>query len=288
MFHPTRAIRALTPVVLTTLCCMLPLQASASSAELSALAESDKRSEQNRARNTYRHPAETLSFFGIKPDMTVVELWPGGGWYTEILAPYLKQDGQLIAANFKTEDYDPDDRREAYFAKSGKRFLQMMKDNHDWWGEVRETKLQPPELLNIANPGEADMVLTFRNLHNWEQRGHMQSVFAAAFKALKEGGVFGVVEHRAPFQADVATQAKTGYLSEQHTIEIAQKVGFVLQARSEINANPKDTKDHPKGVWTLPPRMALGDEDKEKYLAIGESDRMTLKFVKPATKSVAR
>ncbi|GAA5219313.1 class I SAM-dependent methyltransferase [Corallincola platygyrae] len=249
-------------------------------ATLKVLAEDSRRAEANLTRNQYRHPAETLAFFGIQPDMTVVELWPGRGWYTEILAPYLKQEGQFVAAGFQVEGIDESNRRLAYRARIGKEYREAIETNKAWWGPVTETILAPPTHLDIAPEGSADMVLTFRNLHNWEMNGEMEMVFAAVHKALKPGGVFGVVEHRSAVTDDDKARAKSGYVSQERTIEAAKKAGFELVASSEINANAKDTKDHPKGVWTLPPTLALGEQDREKYLEIGESDRMTLKFVK--------
>jgi len=227
------------------------------------------------ARDGSRHPAETLKFFGLERDMTVVELWPGGGWYTEILAPYLKGKGKLYAAHFS-----PDADRE-YFRESRAKFEKKLAADPKLYGGVTVTVLDPPKRVDIAPPGSADMVLTFRNTHNWVQRGAAEAVFAAAFEALKPGGAFGVVQHRAPKNDDRAAWAKKGYVSEEDTIAMAEAAGFRLLAESEVNANPKDTKDHPEGVWTLPPRLRLGDEDRAKYEAIGESDRMTLKFVKP-------
>ncbi|RCU50377.1 methyltransferase domain-containing protein [Corallincola holothuriorum] len=248
--------------------------------KLQEIADDSRRSEKNRARNQYRHPVETLAFFGLKPDMTVVELWPGGGWYTEILAPYLKDKGQLIAASFQIDGIDEDNRRQAYRAKVGKAYREKLDTNAEWWGGVKETTLAPPATLSIAPANSADMVLTFRNLHNWEMNGELEMVFKAAFDALKPGGVFGVVEHRSAPAEDDKARAKSGYVSQERTIAAAQKAGFVLVDQSEVNANPADIKDYPKGVWTLPPSLAMGDEDRAKYEAIGESDRMTLKFVK--------
>lgn len=223
------------------------------------------RSEKNRARDVYRHPLETLTFFGIRPDLTVVELWPGAGWYTEVLAPYLKEKGQLYVTN----------------TASGKKLDEMLAANKDVFGAVKVSLIKPPDELQIAPDGTADLVVTFRNIHGWMPNGVDGKVYAAAFRALKSGGVFGVVEHRAKPGADPAELKDTGYVSEEYVIKKIQEAGFKLAEKSEINANPKDTKDYPKGVWTLPPTLRMGEENKEKYLAIGESDRMTLKFVKP-------
>ena len=236
----------------------------------------EHRSDKNKARDKYRHPKQTLEFFGFKPNMTVVEITPGGGWYTEILAPALKGSGKLYGAHY------PDTGEDNYFSKSRQR-LEKKLASDPVFSEVKLTDFNPRKTSELAPAGTADIVLTFRNLHNWGKDGVTQ-VFADAYKALKPGGVLGVVEHRMPASQDWEANKRSGYFPKTMAVELAKKAGFTLAATSEVNANPKDTADHPKGVWTLPPRLALGDKDKAKYLAIGESDRMTLKFVKPATK----
>jgi len=236
----------------------------------------EHRSDKNKARDKYRHPKETLEFFGFKSDMTVVELTPGGGWYTEILAPALKGKGKLYGAHY------PDTGEDNYYSKSRQR-LEKKLASDPVFSEVVLTDFVPKKASELAPAGSADLVLTFRNLHNWGQEG-IKQVFADAYQALKPGGVLGVVEHRMPKSQDWEKNKRSGYVPKALTVKYAEAAGFKLAASSEINANPKDTADHPKGVWTLPPRLALADKDKEKYLAIGESDRMTLKFVKPAKK----
>jgi predicted methyltransferase len=236
------------------------------------------RSEADKARDKYRHPLETLTWFGIKDDMTVVEIWPGGGWYTDILAPFLKERGTYYAAGI-----DPESASELGRATFQK-YQEKLAANPDLFGKVKQTVLAPPTKTDIAPEGSADMVLTFRNVHNWLAREQAETVFKAMYKALKPGGVLGVVEHRAKADVPQDPKAKSGYVREDEVIRLAQEAGFKLVDRSEINANPKDTKDYPEGVWTLPPVLRLKDVDKEKYLAIGESDRMTLKFVKPTAK----
>jgi predicted methyltransferase len=223
------------------------------------------RSDANRARDKYRHPVETLNFFGLRPDMNVVEIWPGGGWYTEILAPLLRDKGKLAVTNTPT----------------GKKYDEMLGASTDLYGKVEVRRIKPPEEIHFGPAGSADMLLTFRNVHGWMPKGYDGKVFAAAFSVLKSGGIFGVVEHRAKAGADPAALKDTGYVPEDYVIRKVEEAGFRLVAKSEVNANPKDSTDHPKGVWTLPPSLRLGEQDKEKYLAIGESDRMTLKFVKP-------
>ncbi|WP_206486327.1 class I SAM-dependent methyltransferase [Thalassotalea sp. G2M2-11] len=230
------------------------------------------RSAKSKARDQYRHPAETLAFFGFRPDMTVVEITPGGGWYTEILAPALKGTGKLYGAHY------PDTGEDNYYTRS-RRNLEKKLASDMVFNEVELTDFDPKAGSDLAPAGTADLVLTFRNLHNWGEAG-MAQVFKDAYKALKKGGVLGVVEHRMPASQPWQENQKSGYVPQALAVKYAQAAGFTLAATSEINANPKDTATHPKGVWTLPPSLALGEQDKAKYLAIGESDRMTLKFVK--------
>jgi predicted methyltransferase len=244
----------------------------ATSEKLRAALAGAHRSEANRARDVYRHPVETLSFFGLRDDMTVVELWPGGGWYTEVLGPVLKDRGKLIVTS-----YDPNGPPEAYNTKRAKELEALIESKRAVVGNVQVAIVAPPDQLELGPPASADVVLTFRNLHNWITGKIADQVLAAAFRVLKPGGVLGVVEHRARPGQDI----KSGYVEESVAIALAERAGFRLVARSEINANPKDTKDYPEGVWTLPPTLRLGDRDRAKYLAIGESDRMTLRFVKP-------
>jgi predicted methyltransferase len=246
---------------------------------LRALADGEHRSPENRARNVYRHPVETLEFFGLKPDQTVVEITPGaGGWYTEILAPYLRDRGTYYAASFE-KDPAPGPGRD-YQLKGAAEFARKLAARPDLYGRVNVTELGS-RVQQIAPDGSADLVLTFRNVHGWLGGGFADKVFASAYRSLKPGGVLGVVEHRAPSDKPQDPQAKSGYVREDAVIALAEKAGFKLEARSEINANPKDTKDYPMGVWTLPPTLRLGDKDRDRYLAIGESDRMTLRFRKP-------
>ncbi|MES2684068.1 MAG: methyltransferase [Pseudomonadota bacterium] len=237
---------------------------------------SPARTEAFRARDPYRHPQETLAFFDVQPSMTVVEIWPGGGWYTEILAPYLKDKGQYIAAGFALNEKSP-----AYQGKSLISFIEKLRADPARFGKVGLSTLGAPDQWDIAPAGSADRVLTFRNVHNWMDADIAPQVFAAMFKALKKGGVLGVVEHRAIEGTSIEKMKESGYVSETEVKRLALEAGFKFESASEINANPKDTKDYAKGVWTLPPRLAEGDKDKDKYLAIGESDRMTLRFVKP-------
>ena len=262
---------------------LLPLSAAAASKAAPDAADADVaitaalkgswREPANSARDQYRHPKETLEFFGLKPDMKVVELWPGSGWYTEILAPVLKDKGQLTVASLPETDPGEGDTAKRYFAK--------LKADPTVYGEVKVVSFDPPSKMDLGSEGSADMVLTFRNAHNWETQHQLLAVFQAAFKVLKSGGVLGLTDHRAAPGKTVQETFHSGYMPTDYIIKVAEQAGFKLAGKSEINANPKDDRDHPNGVWTLPPTYALGDIDKAKYAAIGESDRMTLKFVKP-------
>jgi len=233
------------------------------------------RSDVNRARDRYRHPKETLLFFGLRPDMTVVEIAPSRGWYTEILAPVLHSRGQYFAALSPITETTP-----AALKKNDADYRAMLATAPKMYGNVKLAILVPGA-LQVAPPGSADLVLTFRNVHNWAKAGTAEAMFKAFNDALKSGGVLGVVEHRARPETSFQQQIDSGYMTEAYVVETAQKAGFRLVNKSDINANPKDTKDYPGGVWTLPPTLRNGDENRELYLAIGESDRMTLKFVKP-------
>jgi len=244
--------------------------------KLNNIVNGDHRTPAYKARDQYRHPLETLKFFGIKDNMTVVEIFPGGGWYSEILAPYLKDKGSFYAAH-----NNPNSKRE-FARKSAARFKAKMAANKVY-SKVNITVLEPPAKTEIAPPGTADAVLTFRNIHNWMNGGYADDVFAAMYKALKPGGILGVVEHRGNPNTKQDPKARSGYVNQAYAVQLAENAGFQFVASSEINANPKDTKDHPKGVWTLPPSLAMQDNDRQKYLAIGESDRFTLKFMKPGS-----
>jgi predicted methyltransferase len=247
--------------------------------KLNSAVDSKFRTQENTLRDTYRHPAQTLAFFDVQPTDTVVELWPGKGWYTEIIAPYVSDKGQYVAAGFETAP-KLDTPSTQYFAKAGKAYQAWLAERKEHLGKVSTVTLDPPGSVSLGDSASADVVLTFRNLHNWAMKDQLEGVLSAAFDVLKSGGTFGVVEHR----ANKGMKAESGYMEQAEMIALAEKAGFKLEASSEINANPKDTKDHPKGVWTLPPTLALGDVDKDKYQEIGESDRMTLKFIKPMAK----
>ena len=237
---------------------------------LKSAINSPDRTSKNVMRDKYRNPYETITFFKIESNMTVVELSPGAGWYTEIFANYLHEPGNLIAAHF-----DSNSDRE-YFKRGRANFEKKIKSSK-MYSNVSIVDLSS----NLAPENSVDAVVTFRNLHNWIGP-QMDTIFQNSYKALKPGGLFGVVEHRAKDGTSLDVMKKSGYVTEDYAISIAKKHGFVLVDKSEINANPKDLKNYEGGVWTLPPSLRLKDKDKEKYLEIGESDRMTLLFKKPA------
>src|SRR5579863_6043608 len=254
------------------------LSAEAAQDTLAAAIASPARTPSFVARDKYRHPLETLRFFGLRPDQTVVEIWPGRGWYMEILAPYLRDHGKYYAAIEAPDVAGAPKEAKENAASLRKRIA----EDPAHFGKVIITELHPPQLTEICPPGTADVVLTFRNVHNWIEAKNQQEQFQAFFKALKPGGVLGVVEHRAKPGASLETMSKSGYVDEAYVKKLAAAAGFRFVGGSAVNDNPKDTKDYPEGVWTLPPTLTLGEKDRDKYLAIGESDRMTLKFVKPA------
>jgi len=242
-----------------------------------AAAVGDHRSAANIARNPYRHPVETLEFFGIKPGKTVMEISPGGMWYTEVLAPALKGRGNFVVAGYDTSISGQPEYRYRQQAAMEKRFSEQP----EHYAGVSIVKFSPPDSVALGEDNSVDVVVTFRNFHGWLRGGIAESNLQAFFDVLKPGGTLGLVQHRTDRMAKLPTGRINGYVTEQVVIELAESVGFELEAKSEINANPKDSRDHPAGVWTLPPSLRLGEQDKDKYLAIGESDRMTLRFKKP-------
>jgi len=244
----------------------------------------DHRSAENKSRDQYRHPKEVLAFFGLEENMQVVEIWPGGGWYTQILAPALKESGKLIAAQ-----YDPNPPV-AYMRRGFGAFLTMLGETPDVYSDVEVSTFFYPYKLKLAPSDSLDMVVTFRNAHNWvgnayPNQSFSRLAFSSIFDALKSGGVLGVTDHRWLDPGTEDPKAANGYISKERVVALAQGAGFVLEAESDVLANSLDTRDYPSGVWTLPPTLAMGDKDKEKYLAIGESDRFALRFRKPAAKA---
>ena len=266
---------------LTGLASDLPLEARIEQAMFG-----EHRSQTNRDRNRYRHPVGTLTFFGLADGMTVMEIWPGSGWYTEVLAAAMRHHGQFIVAAY---DMDiPDQPKYRYSLQQ--ELMDKFSADAGVYDQVATTPFSPPGSTSLGEAESIDMLLTFRNTHGWVSSGIAESIFAEFARVLKPGGVLGVVQHRADIDADPGLSAENGYVSEETVIKLARSAGLYLEARSEVNANPEDTKDHEGGVWTLPPGLALCREIEnenelascsKKFQAIGESDRMTLRFRKP-------
>jgi predicted methyltransferase len=250
----------------------------ATDAKLRASLSGPQRTDREKARDVHRHPLQTLEFFGLHDDMTVVEISPGGGWYTAVLAPVLRERGKLSVVG-GDPDGDPKSEGTQNARELRARFLAMPQA----FDRVQTVVVKPDQPPVFGPPESADMVLTFRNFHNWVGSSTVDRVLGAAFAVLKHGGVLGLTDHRAKpgTTPDPKVVDDTGYVPEDYVISLVEKAGFKLAGKAEINANPRDTKDYPKGVWTLPPSYELGGVDHAKYEAIGESDRMTLRFVKP-------
>jgi predicted methyltransferase len=242
---------------------------------LTTILAGDQRSAENRARDVYRHPKETLLFFGIRPEMSVMEVWPEPGWYTEVIAPLLREKGKYYAAVIAA---DPANQ---HITQRLNDYRQKLAAHPELYDRVVVVTF-PADGGDAVPPGSLDMVVTFRNVHNWMARDNASQAFATMFRALKPGGVLGVTEHRGNPALAQDPKAKSGYVNEEYAIKLIEAQGFRLVGKSQVNANPKDTKDYEQGVWTLPPTYRLGQKDHEKYAAIGESDRFTLRFVKPA------
>lgn len=270
-----RKCLAITAGALLAAACASYSTRQATSQALDRILAGDQRSEENRARDRYRHPKATLLFFGIRPEMSVLEVWPEPGWYTEVLAPLLADKGRYYAGVIAP------DPKSQYITRRLDDFSKKLATRPGIYGKVAVVTF-PLDGGDVVPPGTLDMVLTFRNIHNWMARDEAAQAFATMYRALKPGGVLGVAEHRGNPAVPQDRQAKSGYVNEDYAIKLIEAQGFRLVAKSEVNANPKDTKDYEQGVWTLPPTYRLGDKDRDKYAAIGESDRFTLKFVKPA------
>ncbi|MEN1728125.1 MAG: methyltransferase [Pseudomonadota bacterium] len=240
---------------------------------LEQAANGDHRPAEWVARNSQRHPVETLSFFGLEPGMTVVELSPSGGWYASVIAPFVASEGQYVAAHWDMEQETiPDFYRDAYQA-----FTERFADE-ETYGEIEIVPFNPPATASLGEAGSADMVLSFRNVHGWNNNDILDDVLVSAHEVLKRGGVLGIVGHRLP--EDREGDPTPGYLKQSFIVAMAESHGFALEAASDVNANPADTADHPSGVWSLPPSLRDGEETADQFRAIGESDRFTLKFVK--------
>jgi predicted methyltransferase len=253
---------------------LLPaLEAAAADAALQSAIANPRRTAAFIHRDAVRHPQEELEFFGLRPDMTVVEVSPGGGYWTEILAPYLQKSGRLIVA------VPPPNDPEAPAPGKDKYRMKLAADPATY-GKVQITEMGLDHYA-LAPPGSADLVVTFRNLHNWMDEGYAAAALEGFYRALKPGGVLGIEDHRARDDVPQDPKAANGYVRQDYAIELAKKAGFEFLGSSEIDANPRDTKDWPEGVWTLPPTLTLKDKDRDKYLAIGEADNFVLKFRKP-------
>ena len=242
--------------------------------DLTAILAGEQRSPEERARDVYRHPKETLLFFGIRPEMKVLEVWPEPGWYTEILAPLLRAKGTYYAGVIAV---DPANK---HATQRLEEFRAKLAARPDLYDRVVVATF-PNDVGTTVAAGSLDMIVTFRNIHNWMYQGTAPQMFAAMYRALKPGGILGVVEHRGNPAVPQDPQAKSGYVNEDYAVKLIEAQGFRLEAKSAVNDNPRDTKDYEQGVWTLPPTYRLGAKDHDKYAAIGESDRFTLRFVKP-------
>jgi predicted methyltransferase len=271
--NPRLAATAIASAVLVAACAATSSRQSTAEA-LTGILAADYRPEENRARDRFRHPKETLLFFGIRPEMSVLEVWPEPGWYTEVIAPLVRDKGKYYAAVIAA---DPESK---YITQRLEKYRQKLAERSDLYDRVAVVGF-PADGGDAVPPASVDMVVTFRNIHNWMSRGTTAQAFATMYRALRPGGVLGVVEHRGNPAVAQDPQAKSGYVNEDYAIKLIEAQGFRLVAKSQVNANPRDTKDYEQGVWTLPPTYRLGDKDHDKYAAIGESDRFTLRFVKP-------
>jgi predicted methyltransferase len=267
---------------LALLACVLLIAACAAGSSRQSTAEAltvilagNQRPPEEQARDLYRHPKETLLFFGIRPEMKVLEVWPEPGWYTAVIAPLLREKGSYYAGVI------PEDPSSKYITHRLEEYRGRLASRRDLYDRVNVVSF-PNDGGDAVPPGSVDMVLTFRNIHNWMARDQAPQAFASMYRALKPGGVLGVVEHRGNPATPQDPKAKSGYVNEDYAIRLIEAQGFRLVAKSEVNDNPRDTKDYEAGVWTLPPAYRLGAKDHDKYAAIGESDRFTLRFVKPA------
>jgi len=269
--------RPLLPAIVVSLATAFATPAWSEEISLDAAVGSPARTAKFVARDTVRHPLEELAFFGVAPNATIVEIWPGGGYWTEILAPLLHDRGTYYVA-LQGKGGSEQDNAEA--EKLNALFRGKIEADGATYRKVNLTMLGVGE-TDIAPAGSADFVLSFRNLHNWMEEGFADDVFAAFYRALKPGGVLGIEDHRGRNDAAQDPGAADGYVRQDYAVALAKKAGFVFVGSSEINANPKDTANWPKGVWTLPPTFALGDLDRAKYAAIGEADNFVLKFRKP-------
>ena len=271
--NPRLAAAAIASALLVAACAATSSRQTTAEA-LTGILAADYRPQENRARDRYRHPKETLLFFGIRPEMSVLEVWPEPGWYTEVIAPLVRDKGKYYAAVIAA---DPESK---YLTRRLEQYRQKLAERPDLYDRVAVIS-SPTDGGDAVPPASVDMVVTFRNIHNWMSRDTAAQAFAIMYRALKPGGVLGVVEHRGNPAVAQDPKAKSGYVNEDYAIKLIEAQGFRLIGKSQVNANPRDTRDYEQGVWTLPPTYRLGDKDRDKYAAIGESDRFTLRFVKP-------
>jgi predicted methyltransferase len=274
MFANPRVAAAAIATAAVIAACATGSSRQTTAAALTTILAADQRSDENRARDRYRHPKETLLFFGIRPEMSVLEVWPEPGWYTEVIAPLVREKGKYYAALIAP---DPNSK---YISQRLDSYRQKLAARPELYDRVAVVSF-PADGADAVPAASLDMVLTFRNIHNWMGRDAAPQAFATMYRSLKPGGVLGVVEHRGNPSVPQDPKAKSGYVNEDFAVRLIESQGFRLVAKSEVNANPRDTKDYEQGVWTLPPTYRLGDKDRDKYSAIGESDRFTLLFVKP-------
>ncbi len=275
VFANPRLAAAVTMSVLLLTACAAGSSRQTTAEALTGILAAGHRSAENRARDQYRHPKETLLFFGIRPEMSVLEVWPEPGWYTEVIAPLLREKGRYYAGVI------PADPSSKYISERLEKYRQMLAARPGLYDRVTVVTF-PEDGGDAVPPGSVDMVVTFRNVHNWMSRSMAERAFTSMYRALKPGGVLGVVEHRGNPAVAQDAKAKSGYVNEDFAIRLIEARGFRLVAKSEVNANPKDTRDYEQGVWTLPPSFRLGEKDHDRYAAVGKSDRFTLRFVKPA------
>ncbi len=261
-------------LILVSLILSSTVMAGDTSAELDKVLKGSQRDAKNVTRDVYRHPKETLIFFDLQTDMKVLEILPGGGWYTEILAPLMKDSGELTVASFG------DTHPTKYLRNLHISFMKKMNADADTYGEVEVVVFNNGGYLKDIPDNSMDMVVTFRNTHNWIRYGGIEETYAAFNRVLKPGGILGVVQHRADKGSDYKASAENGYVPESYLINLVEDAGFELVKKSELNANLADSKDYIEGVWSLPPTYRENDVERDRYTAIGESDRMTLKFIK--------
>jgi len=261
-------------MILVSLILSTTVMAGDTSAELDKVLQGSQRDTKNVARDIYRHPKETLMVFGMQSDMKVLEILPGRGWYTEILAPLMKDSGELTVASFG------DTHPTKYLRNIHIDFMKKMNADTDTYGKVEVVVFNDGGYLKDIPDNSMDMVVTFRNTHNWIRYGGIEEIYASFNRVLKPGGILGVVQHRADKGTDAKITAEKGYVPKSYLINLVEDAGFELVKKSDININLADSKDYPEGVWSLPPSYREKDKDRAKYTAIGESDRMTLKFIK--------